>query len=71
MNGFKVFETLETPNEPDVLLFSPIDSSALVVGTYHLLVDGQRIGSLLLYSLNVETASWYVMDIIWILLNFQ
>jgi hypothetical protein len=63
MSEFKVLETVETPHEPDVLLFSPIDSSVLVVGTYHLLTDGQRIGSLLLYSVNVETASWYVIDV--------
>jgi hypothetical protein len=63
MSEFKVLGTVETPHEPDVLLFSPIDSSVLVVGTYHLCTDGQRIGSLLLYSVNVETASWYVIDV--------
>jgi hypothetical protein len=58
-SGFKVLETVETPHEPDVLLFSPIDPSVLVVGTYHLLTDGQRIGSLLLYYIDAETtASW-------------
>ncbi len=58
MNNFDVQSQIDTEAEPDVLLFSPLDTSLLVVGTYHLNKDGQRHGSLLLYTLDSESNAW-------------
>jgi len=58
MNNFDVQSQIDTEAEPDVLLFSPLDTSLLVVGTYHLNKDGQRNGSLLLYTLDSESNAW-------------
>jgi hypothetical protein len=56
---FSVVDCVTTPDEPDVLLFSPIDPSLLLVGTYHLGDTGQRTGTLLLYSVDAQTSKWY------------
>lgn len=57
---FNVLQEIKTPSEPDVLLFSPIDSSVLIAGTYHLQEDGSRIGSLLVYRIDPSTTQWYL-----------
>jgi hypothetical protein len=57
---FNAVNKIYTPAEPDVLLFSLLEPSLLVIGTYHLLEDGSRLGSLLLYSLD-NTSSWYAL----------
>ena len=62
MNSIPVFEVLhkaETPAQPDVLQFSPLDRRLLVVGTYQLADDGTRNGNLLLYSVDRHTQAWY------------
>jgi hypothetical protein len=56
---FNVLQEIKTPSEPDVLLFSPIDPTVLIAGTYHLQEDGSRIGSLLVYRIVSSTSQWY------------
>ena len=56
---FDILDKANTPSEPDVLLFSPIDPSILVAGTYHLESNGQRTGSLLVYILDPLSFTWY------------
>ena len=59
MNDFQILRQVTIESEPDVLLFSPLDSSLLVVGTYHLVKEsGQREGKLLLYRIEEETKNW-------------
>lgn len=55
---FTVLNVTELPAEPDLLLFSSLDSSILVVGTYHLEEDGNRAGSLLLYHVDSSSLAW-------------
>jgi hypothetical protein len=55
-----VLHETDVLSEPDVLLFSPLDPSVLVTGTYHLEKDGSRTGSLLVYSVDPSTFMWYV-----------
>jgi hypothetical protein len=43
--------------EPDVLLFSPLHPSLLVIGTYHLCGNGTREGMLLLYDIGIESVT--------------
>jgi hypothetical protein len=56
---FDVLSETEVPSEPDVLLFSPLDSSVLVVGTYHFQANGTRVGGLLTYTVDPSTHAWY------------
>jgi hypothetical protein len=56
---FNILSETNVPAEPDILLFSPLDASVLVTGTYHLEKNGRRIGSLLLYTVDPSTSSWY------------
>ena len=56
---FDVLSETEVPSEPDVLLFSPLDSSVLVVGTYHFQDNGTRVGGLLTYTVHPSTHAWY------------
>lgn len=55
---FNIVNKEDTPSEPDVLLFSPIDPFVLVAGTYHLESDGRRSGSLLVYVLDPSSFTW-------------
>jgi hypothetical protein len=57
---FNVLQEIKTPSEPDVLLFSPIDPSVLIAGTYHLQEDGSRVGGLLVYRVVSSTSQWYL-----------
>ena len=52
MLEFQVLGEITLPAEPDVLLFSRLHPSILVVGTYHLKQDGTREGLLLTYQCN-------------------
>jgi hypothetical protein len=58
---FHIVKEVETPAEPDVLLFSTIDPTVLIVGTYRLQNGGSRTGSLLLYKVEplVSPCPWY------------
>ena len=56
---FDILSKTDTPNEPDVLLFSPINHSVLVAGTYHLENGGRRSGSLLVYAVDPSSFTWY------------
>ena len=56
---FDILSKTDTPNEPDVLLFSPINPSVLVAGTYHLENAGRRRGSLLVYAVDPASFTWY------------
>lgn len=56
---FSILTKTETPDEPDVLLFSSLDPSVLVAGTYHIKEDGRRSGSLLVYSVDPSSFAWY------------
>lgn len=55
-----VLHETDVLSEPDVLLFSRLDPSVLVIGTYHLEKDGRRTGSLLIYTVDPSTFTWYV-----------
>jgi len=55
----RVLHTVKTPAEPDVLQFSPLDPRLLVMGTYRLEQNGTRTGTLLLYSVNIQSHSWF------------
>jgi hypothetical protein len=57
---FTILNVTESPAEPDILLFSSLDPSVLVVGTYHLEEDGNRAGSLLLYYVDSSSFVWYL-----------
>jgi hypothetical protein len=56
---FSVLHETDVLSEPDVLLFSPLDPSVLVIGTYHLEENGSRTGSLLIYTVDLSTFIWY------------
>jgi len=59
MNKFQIQNRVIVESEPDVLLFSPLDPSLLVVGTYHLIKEnGRREGKLLLYSIENDSKNW-------------
>jgi hypothetical protein len=51
-----VLYQLETESEPDVILFSRVDTSVFVAGTYHLDESRARNGALLLYHLSVASS---------------
>jgi hypothetical protein len=55
---FSSLKRIKTPAEPDVLLFSELDPSILVAGTYHLEENGDRVGSLLLYLVDLSSLEW-------------
>ena len=61
---FHILSETEIPNEPDVLLFSPINPSVLVAGTYHLEKEGRRSGSLLVYFVDPALFTWYPCHLI-------
>lgn len=55
---FTILSQVKTPDEPDVLLFSNTNPPILIVGTYHLREDNSRVGSLIVYNLDVGSGSW-------------
>lgn len=61
MLDFHVLSEITLPSEPDVLLFSPLDVSVLIVGTYHLEEDASRSGTFLTYKISPsEPTAWFV-----------
>jgi hypothetical protein len=52
MLEFEILGEVTLPAEPDILLFSLLYPSILVVGTYHLKQDATREGLLLTYQCN-------------------
>ena len=59
MGPVSILNEEKTPAEPDVLLFSSSSPSVLVAGTYHLDDDGRRSGSLLVYTVDPLSYTWY------------
>lgn len=59
MGPVSILNEEKTPAEPDVLLFSSLNPSVLVAGTYHLDDNGRRSGSLLVYTVDPLSFTWY------------
>jgi hypothetical protein len=63
MGPISILNEKKTPAEPDVLLFSSLNPSVLIAGTYHLEENGRRIGSLLVYTVDPLSFAWYGFSI--------